>query len=287
VTFGCVVLTQGHRPADLERAVRSLLDQEGVPVDAVVVGNAWEPEGLPDGVRGLGLAEDRGTSVGRNAGARASRGELLFFLDDDAALVDRDALARIAAMFEADPALGIVQAHVESRDGGPRSRDWVPRVRVGDPARSSDVTAVWEGALAIPRRVFDEVGGWPEEFRIIHEGIDLAWRVMDAGYRVHYAGEIVVTHPSPGPATGRHEYSFTEGAKNRVYVARRNLPLPLGVLYVAGFVLRTLPGLRSRAALRAAWRGYREGMRGDCGRRKPLHARTLWRMTRLGRPPVI
>jgi hypothetical protein len=74
---------------------------------------------------------------------------------------------------------------------------------------------------------------------------------------------------------------------NRVYVARRNLPLPLGVLYVAGFVLRTLPGLRSRAALTAAWRGYRDGLRGPAGPRRPLRARTLWRMTRLGRPPVI
>ena len=41
------------------------------------------------------------------------------------------------------------------------------------------------------------------------------------------------------------------------------------------------------AALSAAWRGYRDGLRGPAGRRKPLRARTLWRMTRLGRPPVI
>ena len=287
MSVACAVLTQGKRPADLERAVGSLLDQKGVEVDVVVVGNGWAPHGLPAGARGLGLSPDRGVPIARNAGARDARGDLLFFLDDDATLVERDALARIAAMFAADPKLGIVQARVEPRDGGPRSRDWVPRLRVGDPARSGDVTAVWEGAVAMPRRVFEEVGGWPEELRIIHEGVDLAWRVMDAGYRVHYAGDIVVTHPSPGPPTQRHDYSIYHGALNRVYVARRNLPLPLGVLYVAGFVLRTLPGLRSRAALTAAWRGYRDGLRGPAGPRRRLRARTLWRMTRLGRPPVI
>ncbi len=287
MTFGCTVLTRGDRLEDLDRAVRSLLAQEGVETDIVVVGNGWEPTGLPEGVRGVGLAEDRGIPVGRNTGAREARGELLMFLDDDASLDSPDALARFAALFEADPRLGLVQAHVEPRDGGRRSRDWVPRLRVGDPARSSDVTAVWEGAVAMPRAVFDEVGGWPEEFRFVHEGVDLAWRVMDTGRRVHYCGDVVALHPAPGPPTGRHGYSVYYGARNRVYLARRNLPWVLGAVYVVGFVLRTLPGLRSREALAAAARGYREGLRGPCGRRRRLRRSTLWRMTRLGRPPVI
>jgi GT2 family glycosyltransferase len=281
------VLTRGDRPADLERAVRSLLDQRAVELDVVVVGNGWQPAGLPEGARALGLAEDRGIPAGRNAGARESRGELLMFLDDDASLVSSDALARFAELFAADPRLGLVQAHVEPRDGGPRSRDWVPRLRSGDPSRSSDVTAVWEGAVAMPRAVFELAGGWPEEFRFVHEGVDLAWRVIDAGYRVHYAGDVVVLHPSPGPPTARHGYSIHYGARNRVYVARRNLPWPLAVLYVASFALRTLPGLRSRAALRAAASGYRAGLRGAAGPRKPVSWKTVWRMTRAGRPPVI
>src|ERR671914_215389 len=65
--------------------------------------------------------------------------------------------------------------------------------------RPGEVTAVWEGAVAIRRRLFDEVGGWPAAFRIVHEGIDLAWRVMDAGYRVEYAGDTAVRHPVPPP----------------------------------------------------------------------------------------
>jgi GT2 family glycosyltransferase len=159
----------------------------------------------------------------------------------------------------------------------------VPRLRVGDPARSSDVTAVWEGAVAMPRAVFDAVGGWPEPFRFAHEGIDLAWRVLDAGLRVRYAGDIAVRHPSY--RTAPHDYSAYYGARNRVWLARRHLPVPLGALYVAGFALRTLPLLRGR--VRPALRGYRAGLREPCGPRKPLRARTLWRMTRAGRPPVL
>ncbi|MEA2373593.1 MAG: hypothetical protein QOD53_56, partial [Thermoleophilaceae bacterium] len=137
------------------------------------------------------------------------------------------------------------------------------------------------------RDLFDQIGGWPEEFRFVHEGVDLAWRVLDAGRRVRYAGDVRVAHPSPARVTARHGYSTYYAARNRVYLARRHLPAPLGPLYVASFALRTLPHLRSAAALQAAARGYRDGLRGPCGSRRPLRGATLWRMLRAGRPPII
>jgi GT2 family glycosyltransferase len=281
--YGCVVLTTGSRPADLRRGVESLLAQEGVDVDVVVVGNGWAPEGLPDGVRGVGLAVDAGIPAGRNAGVGEVGGELVFFLDDDASLASRDALARVAAKFAADPGLGMVQLRVDPREPGPRAREWVPRLRVGDPGRSGDVPHVWEGAVAMRRSVFEAVGGWPADFRFVHEGVGLGWMVMDAGYRVHYAGDVVALHPPYRPA--RNDYGYYFGARNRVWLARRHLPLPLGIAYVATFVARQLPRLDSGAKRRAALRGYRDGLRDGAPRRR-LRVRTLARMTRIGRPPV-
>ena len=279
-----MVLTQGRRPRELRRAVESLLSQQEVEVDVAVVGNGWAPTGLPDGVRAVALDEDAGIPAGRNAGVPHVSGDLLFFLDDDAALAGADALARLRARFAADPSLGLVQLRIVPDGPGPAAREWVPRLRVGDPARSSDVTHVWEGAVAMPRTVFDEIGGWPGDFRFVHEGVDLGWRVMDAGYRVRYEGDVVATHPPYRPA--RNEYGYYFGARNRVWLARRYLPLPLGALFVASFMLRALPRLRSVDRLRRAARGYRDGMRGPCGPRRRLRARTLVRMTLLGRPPV-
>jgi GT2 family glycosyltransferase len=285
MSIGCVVLTQGRRPAELSAALGSLLRQRGVELDVVVVGNGWEPAGLPEGVRGVALAEDRGIPAGRNAGVPHVAGDLLFFLDDDAELEGDGALAAVAARFAAAPGLGLLQLRVDPRGDGTAPRDWVPRLRVGDRRRPSDVTAVWEGAVALPRAVFEQVGGWPDAFRCAHEGIDLAWRVLDAGRRVHYAGDVAVTHPPYAPA-GRDDRVYF-GARNRVWLARRHLPLPLAVVYVASFAARTLPLLRTPVRARAALAGYRAGLREPCGPRHPLRARTLWRMTRAGRPPVI
>ncbi len=242
---------------------------------------------MPAGVRGVGLAEDRGIPAGRNAGVAHARGDLLFFLDDDAALAEPDALARVASRFASDPGLGLAQLRVIARDGGRPSRDWVPRVRVGDPARGSEVTAIWEGAVAMPRSVFEQVGGWPDEFRFVHEGVDLAWRVMDAGYRVEYLGAPAVLHPAPLAVPARHGYSLYYGMRNKVWLARRHLPLPLGAVYTLSFVLRRAIGLRSAGDARALAKGLKDGVRQPCGERRRLRARTLWRMTRAGRPPVI
>jgi GT2 family glycosyltransferase len=286
--FGCVVLTQGGRPDVLRMALDSLLAQEGVDVDVVVVGNAWEPSALPDGVGGVGLEVDRGIPAGRNAGVPHVRGDLLFFLDDDASLDSPDTLARLARLFAEQPDIGLVQLRVEPREGGVGPRDWVPRLRSSSRLKPGEVTLVWEGAVAMPRRVFDEVEGWPEIYRFIHEGVELAWRVMDRGYRVWYAADLVAEHPMPVAAPARHGYSRYYGARNRVWVARRHLPLPLAVAYVASFAVRTLPLLlRSPGDIRPALRGYLDGMRRPCGQGRKLRLRTLLRMTRAGRPPIV
>jgi GT2 family glycosyltransferase len=285
VSFGAIVLTQGRRPDQLRAAVESLLAQRDVDLDLVVVGNAWEPAGLPDGARGLALPDNRGIPGGRNAGVDAVRGDVLVFLDDDASLPAPDTLARLAREFAADPRLALVQPRVEPADGGPPPRQWVPRVRVGDRRRSGDVAVFFEAALAVRRSAFAAVGGWPGEFRFMHEGIDLAWRLLDAGWRIRYDGDLVALHPAVKPAPPH--YAAYYGARNRVWLARRHLPLPLGVAYVASWLLRTLPRLRARTTRADALRGYRDGLRTDPGLRKPLHARTLWRMLRLGRPPFL
>jgi len=283
--FGCVVLTAGRRPDDLRAAVESLQRQEGVETDIVVVGNGCEPQGVPEGVAVVALPVDDGIPGGRNAGVAHVRGELLFFLDDDARIADSDALARVAALLATEPELALVQLAPRALGGGARSRDWVPRLRVGDPARSSEITVVWEGAVVIRRAVFERVGGWPADFRFVHEGVDLGWRIMDAGHRMRYAGDIAVLHPSP--AGHAHAYSYYFGARNRVWLARRHLPLPLGIPYVIAFALRTVPRIRSWRALQESARGYRDGLRGPSGRKRPLRARTLLRMTRAGRPPIM
>jgi GT2 family glycosyltransferase len=283
--FGVVVLTMGTRPDDLDRALRSLLEQADVDLDVVVVGNGWQPVGLPDGVRGHRLPENLGIPAGRNAGVPLVSGDLLFFLDDDARLPQPGVLASMARQFEEDPRLGLIQPRVVDPEGRPAPRRWTPRVRVGDPGRSSPAMSVWEGAVAIRRQAFDYANGWPERFWYAHEGVELAWRVWDAGFHVRYDGEIEVHHPAIQPT--RHAEFYRYQARNRVWLARRNLPLPVALVYVLTWVAVGGLRLRTREALIETLRGYWLGISQPGGRRRPISWRTVGRMALAGHPPLI
>jgi len=285
MTFAVVILTMGKRPTELDRAINSVLAQEDVTCDVVVVGNGWQPTNLPEGVTSVFLPENRGIPAGRNAGVSSVSGDLLFFLDDDAWLPDPRMLAKVQERFAHDPHLGLIQPRVVDPSGALSPGRWVPRLRVGDPATPSPATALWEGAVAIRRSLFEDIGGWPDPFFYAHEGIELVWRVWDSGYLPWYAGDLIVHHPVIDPA--RHDVYYRLNARNRVWLARRNLPAVIAPAYVGTWVLITLARRPDRAARKAWFAGLREGIKVNPGGRKPMHWRTVIAMTKAGRPPII
>lgn len=285
-SVGVVVLTQGTRPVELTAAVESVLAQQAVELDVVVVGNGWQPTGLPDGARGLALSENLGIPAGRNRGADAVRGEFVFFLDDDATIPSTTFLRDAIAMLDADRSIGLMQPRLADADGAATPSRWVPRTRDKDPRHSSAVFSCLEAAVLLPRSVFDAVDGWADPFFYAHEGIELAWRVWDQGRRAWYEASLEANHPVTEPT--RHTAYYRLNARNRVWLARRNLPVPLIPLYVGSWTaIQVIRWWRKPEALRPWFGGWREGWRTDPGERRPLRWRTVWRMTRAGRPPVI
>ena len=285
-TVGVVVLTQGTRPEELARGIRSVLAQEGVVLDVVCVGNGWVPTGVPDVVATLALPTNLGIPAGRNRGVPRVTGEYLFFLDDDASIPDARFLVRAIALLRADPTIGLLQPRVTDPTGAAAPTRWIPRIRKGVATESGAVFSVWEGAVLLPRAVFTATGGWAEPFFYAHEGIELAWRVWDQGLRTWYAGDLVAHHPVIQPT--RHADYYRLNARNRVWLARRNLPAVLVPVYAGSWLAIQLLRFRSdRPALRAWLAGFSEGWHADPGERRPISARTVWRMTRAGRPPIV
>jgi GT2 family glycosyltransferase len=285
-TLSCVILTMGNRPAEVLRAIDSVLAQRGTPVELVVVGNGTEVTGLPAGVRTVSLAENLGVSGGRNAGVAACTGDVVLFLDDDGWYPDPGLAAHIAAAFAADPSLAVLSLQVADPEGGPGARWHVPRLRAGDPDRSSVVTTFLGGACAIRRSAYTEAGGLPDLFFYGHEETDLAWRLMDRGYRLEYDGTARMYHHSLPNA--RHDAFRRQDGRNRVLLARRNLPWPLAAVYLADWMVLTVARSRGRPGPLKPWfAGFAEGWRIDPGPRHAISWRTAWRMTRAGRPPVI
>jgi GT2 family glycosyltransferase len=284
-SLSCVVLTMGNRPAELARALDSVLAQEGDPVEIVVVGNGADVAGLPERVRFLRLPENAGIPGGRDAGARVATGELVLFLDDDGWLPERGTVEHLRGVFAAEPVLGIVSMRIVDPESGRSMRRHVPRLRARDPMRSSRVTTFLGGASVVRRAVLEQCGPLPAGFFFAHEETDLAWRALDAGWDIRYDAGAVMCHPATSP--GRHDLYLRLTARNRVWLARRNLPAPLVPAYLLVWCVLTVARSRDTTALGIWVRGFIEGWRTDPGPRRPMAWRTVVRMTRLGRPPVI
>ncbi|WP_043627558.1 glycosyltransferase family 2 protein [Nonomuraea candida] len=288
-TVDVVVLTMNDRPEAFPRAMASVLAQRDVDLRVVIVGNGVEPDHVPAGVRTVTLPVNEGIPQGRNVGADAlggqDAGEFVFFFDNDAVLSAPDTLARLVAEARRHPEAAYVQPRIADPRTGVTLRRWVPRLRAGDATRPGTITVMAEGVVLVRRHDYERVGGWPGHFFLFHEGIDLSWKLWDLGRTGWYAPNIVIHHPATDPA--RHAAYYRLVARNRVWLAYRRLPAPLIPLYLITWTLLSVARIRSRANLAVWFAGLREGLKGGHGGRRPMSWRTVLRLTRAGRPPIV
>ncbi|MEW2137911.1 glycosyltransferase [Streptomyces sp. NPDC005409] len=285
---GVAVLTMGDRMPELRALLDSVARQDEPAARIVVVGNGCALPGLPDGVVGVELAENLGVSGGRNVAWRRLREftdvDVLVDLDDDGLLVDADVVRRIADLYEAEVRLGIVSFRIADETGETQRRH-IPRLRAKDPMRRGLVTTFLGGGHALSMEMLEETGGWPDAFFFTHEETDLAWRALDAGWDILYEPQLVLQHPRTSPA--RHAVYYRMTARNRVWLAKRHLPAVLVPVYLATWAAYTIAQRPPFHGLRSWWAGFFEGIRVPCPPRRPMRWRTVWRMARLGRPPVV
>lgn len=289
--LGVAIVTMGNRPKDVAALLESVAKQDAVPTRVVMIGNGTPLPaypGYPFEVTTVELDENLGCPGGRNVALARLREfgdvDVAVELDDDGLLVDADVFSTIQRLYAEDPKLGIVGFRIADELGETQRRH-VPRLRAKDPMKRGLVTAFLGGAHGFSMKMLDETGDWPADFFFTHEETDLAWRALDAGWKVLYEPSLLLQHPKTSPA--RHAVYHRMTARNRVWLARRRLPLPLIPLYLAVWTGITLLRTRSLGGLRAWAGGFAEGLRASAGERRPMRWRTVWRMTRLGRPPLI
>jgi hypothetical protein len=94
-----------------------------------------------------------------------------------------------------------------------------------------------------------------------------------------------VAHPPSTPAQFA-QFAFLN-ARNRVWLAKRNLPLVLVPVYPLTWLAITLIRVRSMSALKDYLHGFGSGWIHKAGDRQAMKWSTVWAMTKAGRPPII
>jgi hypothetical protein len=193
-------------------------------------------------------------------------------------------LSEAKTKFDRDPSLAIIALCIVDESGATARRHF-SGLRP-QPDRERFVTAFPGGGCVVRSSVFTSVGGLCEPFTYALEETDLAWRVIDAGHRVAFASNLKMFHPATSPS--RHHDFVRLTARNRVWLVHRNLPLALALAYLMNWsivtIFRNWSDVRS---IRAHFAGTADGVRTRVGPRRPISWRTVARLSRLGRPPII
>ena len=206
---------------------------------------------------------------------------LIGFLDDDAVL--RGDSTRILAAFDDDPRLGAVALRLVDEDGA-TARRHVPRLGGRDGDHSGDVALFLGGACVLRRDAYDQVGGYFTDLFYGHEEVELCWRLVDAGWRIRYLADVEVFHPRTD--IERHPAGWELTGRNRVLIARRTLPWPIAVVHVTAWLLLGLWRAPAGEHRQRYLQGWRRGWRIEVDR-DPISWRGVWRLLRLGRPPIL
>lgn len=236
---------------------------------------------MPDGALMLRPGCNLGIPGGRNFGLTSSTSEVVGFLDDDAVLLSENAISDVVDHFNVHRRCAAVALRIVD-DQGQTCRRHNPRVGTAGVTRGGHVGTFLGGACFVRREAFLAVGGFDESFFYAMEEQDLTWRLYEAGWTVDYRPDLEVFHPRTEPS--RHPNAAEQTWRNRVAAASKSLPLPLGLLHL------TLHGARAVARglpLGSVATGLRNGVSAGRMSRRPMSWSTVWKLTRLGRPPIV
>ena len=223
-------------------------------------------ERMPN-LRLVDASEQRGINYARNAGARAARGELLAFCDDDDE-VGPGGVAEMGSALERHEFVG------GRLDSDTLNESWMIAVR-GRPQANGLVPFDGQPSYTIGcnfgvrRTVHERIGGFDETFVGGSEDTDYSWRAQRAGATLHFDERAVVAYRLKRDLRSTFRQARTYGVGYvSLYKRHRSHGLPEprrvwlnGVISWAGLV-RHLPRSRSKVALgRFLWQlGWKLGM---------------------------
>lgn len=212
---------------ELESCIRSVLDQEDVDIEVVVVDNASSDHSAQ-------MVQDRfakeailiantsniGFGAGHNQSLRIARGDYVFLLNPDSRLLEPDVLREMVDYLDENTDVGVLGPQILYPDGTlqfsarrfptmlaaafrhtvwgklfPNNR-FVRRYMMTDWAhdRVAEVDWVSGAAMMLRRQMLEQIGLMDEGYFMYCEDVDLCKRAWMRGWKVVYYPAVSVSH---------------------------------------------------------------------------------------------
>lgn len=225
---------------------------------------AWVREQYPD-VKIVTFDHNYGYCGGNNRAVPYATGDILLFLNNDVK-VEPDWLTPLSQLFADNPDIAAAQPKMLSYKnpetfeyagaaGGFLDKYGYPfcRGRLFDTLENDDgqydkpSEIFWASgaALAIRKDVFQELGGFDEDFEFHMEEIDLCWRLWNRGYKIAYCPQSVVYHLGGGSLPMDSPRKVYYNYRNSLRMLWKNYTTPsLLFRFPARLLLDTIAALR-------------------------------------------
>ncbi len=170
--------------------------------------------------------ENTGFAKGNNKAVKQAKGEYICFLNPDMVIAE-DTFTKLINHVLHLPDLGAAGIRLIDGSGNflPESKRNIPYPDVAikklfgsdrsyyadhlDEKDSDNVEILVGAFLFMKRTVFEEIGGFDEDYFMYGEDIDLSYRLLKSGYKNYYLGEITAIH-----------FKGESTSKNKAYTRR-------------------------------------------------------------------
>jgi len=203
----------------LKSCLQSVLKEKGKWLEVIVIDDGSSDNSVSllkkileknKRVKLIELKENKGPAKARNLGVKKSKGKYLLFLDVDTE-VKKGALKKLVKRLESDRKIGAVQAKLDTC--GHFLSWWGLPYEINRPQKI--IFGGRTAGLIVRRKVFEQIGGFDEDYVIYGEDTDLCWRIWLAGFRVEYEDKAVIKHWGKSSLSSKtKERIYYEGAKN-------------------------------------------------------------------------
>jgi GT2 family glycosyltransferase len=194
------IVTPVHNGGDRFRQYLSSLKQFAPSeTEIIVVADGDEESGdlaQAYGMRVLKTPTAGGPAKARNLGAKAAKGEILFFLDADVTIA-AETIEQVNRVFTQEPDLA---ACIGSYDDAPGATNFLSQYKnlfhhYTHQTGNEEASTFWGACGAIRRDIFIKIGGFDESYRLpCVEDIELGYRLKQAGYPIKLCKTIQVKH---------------------------------------------------------------------------------------------
>lgn len=287
-----IIIVNWNAGAQLADCLRSIAEHGGPAVRSVVVVDNGSTDGSADvSVRGLPLeiiktGQNLGFGRACNLAARQCEAPFLLFLNPDAELHPGAIDGALAYATARSQQVGVVGIRLVGRDGIAHrhcarfpdwhsfignalgltrvARRWFPPVTMieFDHLETRPIEHVMGAFYLIRRDVFEQLGGFDEDFFVYLEDLDLSRRVAKAGWETHYLAEVTAYHKQGGTSEQVRAHRLFYALQSNIIYSFKHLPRTQAYFVTAVTLLVEPVSRLMRAVLRRSKDEFRFTLQG-------------------------